>query len=102
MSQIRSITPTATDSLRPIFRALVPDTRLRKRLLLLVCALLHFSAFAPFGQFYLAWIALVPWLLVVLASSSKKARFFWGWLGGTLVYLLLLIYLFRVTIPGAV
>jgi apolipoprotein N-acyltransferase len=40
------------------------------------------AAFPPVSQFYLAWIALVPWLLVLRTCRSQKAAFFWSWLAG--------------------
>ena len=33
-------------------------------------------SFAPFKQFYLAWIGLVPWLVMIAHARSKKAVFF--------------------------
>jgi apolipoprotein N-acyltransferase len=40
------------------------------------------AAFPPVSQFYLAWIALVPWLLVLRTCRSQKGAFFWSWLAG--------------------
>jgi apolipoprotein N-acyltransferase len=72
------------------------------RLLLVTTgALLLFLSFAPYGQFYLAWIGLVPWLLVVATRDSNRAAFGWGWLAGFLFFLANLSYMFMNTVPGA-
>lgn len=70
-------------------------------LLLLSTALLTFS-FAPFGQFYLAWVGLVPWLLVVRRTRSQRAAFLWGWLGGLLFFTANMWWLAYVTAPGLI
>src|SRR5437763_15451172 len=59
-------------------------------------------AFAPFYQFYLAWFALAPWLLVVRQSRSARAAFAWGWIGGALLFLPNFAYLLYLTVPGAI
>src|SRR5436305_975612 len=53
----------------------LPLTRRWSGRLLLVAtgALLLFLSFAPYGQFYLAWVGLVPWLLVVATRDSHRA-----------------------------
>src|SRR4051794_459825 len=72
------------------------------RLLLVASgALLLFLSFAPYGQFYLAWVGLVPWLLVVATRDSHRAAFGWGWLAGFLFFLANLSYMFMNTVPGA-
>src|SRR5437867_2804267 len=73
-----------------------------RALLLIATACLLTLAFAPFYQFYLAWIALVPFLLVVHASPSLRWAIFWGWIGGLLLFLPNFAYLLYVTIPGAI
>ena len=40
-------------------------------------------AFAPVDQFYLAWVGLVPWLVFLAESRSKKSAFFLSWVAGT-------------------
>src|SRR5207253_8371161 len=59
-------------------------------------------AFAPFYQFYLAWVALVPFLFVVRDSRSLGAAIAWGWVGGLLLFVPNFAYLLYVTIPGAI
>src|SRR5215217_220001 len=70
-------------------------------LLLLGVALLSLS-FAPFGQFYLAWVGLVPWLLVLRRVKSRRAAFLWSWLGGILYFTANMWWLWNVTGPGMV
>src|SRR3954447_3623513 len=72
------------------------------RLLLVATgALLLFLSFAPYGQFYLAWVGLVPGLLVVATRDSHRAAFGWGWLAGFIFFLANLSYMFMNTVPGA-
>ena len=68
-------------------------------LLLLSVALLTVS-FAPFNQFYLAYVALVPWLMVVRHSRSWRTAFFWGWVGGVMFFDANMWWLAYVTGPG--
>jgi apolipoprotein N-acyltransferase len=58
-------------------------------------------SFAPFKQFYLAWIALVPWLVMIGHAQSKKAVFFLSWLTGTLFFSVSMWWIAYVTLPGA-
>jgi apolipoprotein N-acyltransferase len=69
-------------------------------MMIALTVLLLSAAFAPFKQFYLAWIGLVPMLLVVLAAPTKKKAFLWAWLCGVIFFLLNFAYLIRVTVPG--
>jgi apolipoprotein N-acyltransferase len=59
-------------------------------------------SFAPFGQFYLAWVGLVPWLLVVRETRSQRAAFLWGWLAGIVFFTANMWWLAYVTGPGLV
>jgi apolipoprotein N-acyltransferase len=70
--------------------------------LILLTVLLLSLSFAPFGQFYLAWVGLVPWLLVVRSSRSQRAAFLWGWLVGILFFTANMWWLAYVTGPGMV
>jgi apolipoprotein N-acyltransferase len=70
-------------------------------LLLLSVALLTFS-YAPFKQFYLAWFALVPWLVVVRRCRSGWTAFFWSWLAGSVFFIANMWWLAYVTGPGMV
>jgi apolipoprotein N-acyltransferase len=69
---------------------------------LILSALLLAASFAPYEQFYLAWIGLVPWLLAVRRAKSWPRAFGWGWLGGAFFFGLNLVWLARATIPGAI
>lgn len=71
-----------------------------KLLLMFVSAALLDLSFAPFNQFYLAYVALVPWLLVVRYSRSAKTAFFWGWVGGVIFFDANMWWLAYVTGPG--
>ena len=70
-------------------------------LILLGVALLTFS-FAPFNQFYLSWVGLVPWLLMLSRVRSQRAAFLWGWLSGALFFTANMWWLAYVTGPGLV
>lgn len=87
----------------PILSAPRPfiQTALGRLLLCLATAITFFLSFAPFKQFYLAWLALVPWLLIVAQARSKKAVFFWSWLTGILTFALCMWWIAYVTKPGA-
>ena len=70
-------------------------------LILLTVVLLSLS-FAPFAQFYLAWVGLVPWLMLVRSTRSQWAAFLWGWLAGALFFTANMWWLVYVTGPGMV
>lgn len=70
--------------------------------LLLLCVALLTAAFAPVGQFYFAWIGLVPWLLVVNGTRSNRSAFFWSWIGGTLFFIANMWWMAFVTVPGMI
>jgi apolipoprotein N-acyltransferase len=71
-------------------------------LLLVATSVLLSLSFWPYGQFYLAWVGLVPWLIVVTRSRSWPRATWWGGLGGLLFNLASIAWLFRATIPGAI
>jgi apolipoprotein N-acyltransferase len=72
------------------------------RLLLLTCAtpLLLTLAAAPFGLFPLAWVALIPLLLVSGRAGTRRRALAVGWFAGTLYFLANLWWLWTATIPG--
>ena len=73
------------------------------RLLLLIASVLLLTlAFAPFEQFYLAWVGLVPWLWIVAGVKSKRAAFLWSWLGGILFFSANMWWIARISAIGAV
>src|SRR4029078_7905482 len=75
----------------------------RNRLgLLTISAVLCSAAFAPFGQFYFAWIGLVPWLLALRGVRTMRGAFAVGWLGGAIFFAITMHWLWRSTIPGTI
>jgi apolipoprotein N-acyltransferase len=73
-----------------------------KWLLLFIGIVLLSLAFAPFNQFYLAWVGVVPWLVVVRYCRSTLRAFLWSWLGGTLFYIANMWWLAGITLPGMI
>jgi apolipoprotein N-acyltransferase len=73
----------------------------RIALLALAAALLTL-AYAPFGQFYLAWIGLVPWLVVVRSSRTSLRAFGWGWIGALIFNLINFSWLWGATRTGMI
>ncbi len=59
-------------------------------------------AFAPIYQFYLAWIALVPWLLVIHRVSTTRRAFLLSWLAGIFFFAVKLWWITPITAPGMV
>src|SRR5208282_1810215 len=57
-------------------------------------------AFAPFGQFYLAWVGLIPWLILIAQARSKKSAFFRGWIGGTAFFAANMWWMGHISWPG--
>jgi len=95
-------TSSATPSASPVVLPAGRFTSLGQRLLLILASVVCLSlAFAPFNQFYLAWIGLVPWLLLIAGSKSRKAVFWWSWLAGYLFFGVSMWWLACVTLPGA-
>jgi apolipoprotein N-acyltransferase len=70
--------------------------------LIALTVLLLSLSFAPFGQFYLAWVGLVPWLLMVRETRSQGAAFLWSWLAGIVFFTANMWWLAYVTGPGMV
>lgn len=74
----------------------------RGRALLCLASVAALSlSFAPFKQFYLAWIGLVPWLVMIGHARSKKAVFFLSWMTGILFFSISMWWIAYVTLPGA-
>jgi apolipoprotein N-acyltransferase len=53
-------------------------------------------AYPPAGQWYLAWLAMTPWVLAVASARSAWRAALWGWFGGTLILLFNMLYLWPV------
>lgn len=71
-------------------------------LLLLVGAGLLTAAFAPAGQWYLAWVGLVPWLVVLHGCRRQASAFLWSWVAGTFFFIANMWWMAAVTGPGMV
>jgi len=69
-------------------------------LLMLLSIVLLTLAFAPFGQFYLAWVGLVPWFRVIRSAPSPRRAFFWGWASGTVFFTVNMWWMASVTVLG--
>jgi apolipoprotein N-acyltransferase len=59
-------------------------------------------SYAPVKQFYFAWVALVPFLLVIARARSKKEAFFWSWGTGILFFSVNMWWIGYVTVIGAI
>jgi apolipoprotein N-acyltransferase len=57
-------------------------------------------AFAPIGQFYLAWVGLAPWLIVLAEARSQKSAFFWSWIAGTIFFIANMWWMAAISWPG--
>jgi apolipoprotein N-acyltransferase len=68
-------------------------------LLSLMSAAMLVAAFPSFSQPALAWVGLVP-LLILLRHSTPRVAFFWSWLAGTLYFLGSIWWLTHVTVVG--
>src|SRR5688500_707496 len=68
--------------------------------LLALSTLLLTLAFAPYEQFYLAWLGLVPWLVVVMTRRSVRGAALWGWAGGVCVCGVHVSWRWPATVPG--
>ena len=71
-------------------------------LLLLLGVGMLTAAFAPVNQFELAWVGLVPWLVVIAGTRSQWSAFFWGWVGGLLFFIANMWWIAFVTAWGMV
>ena len=54
--------------------------------LCLLTAVLLTICFPPFDRWYIAYVALVPWLLVLAGQSGRRWALLWGWLGGLIFW----------------
>ncbi len=98
-------TEASAPSPQPISQTTPPISAIRwylKLLLLLVSVALLTLSFAPFKQFYLAWVGLAPMLLVWREARSLRSAIAWGWCAGVLFFTANLSYLVLNTIPGTI
>ncbi|MGH7214168.1 MAG: hypothetical protein ACREIT_05340, partial [Tepidisphaeraceae bacterium] len=70
--------------------------------LLGLTVLLLTGSFAPMYQFYLAWFALAPWMVVVRHCRSTGRAFLWSWAVGIAFFGANMWWLWFVTGPGMV
>lgn len=73
-----------------------------KVLLLLAGTLLLTLSYAPFYQFWAAWIGLVPLMVVVARTKGPVRAAFWGWLAGVMFFASNVWWLLEITGPGVV
>jgi apolipoprotein N-acyltransferase len=59
-------------------------------------------ATAPFGQWYLAWFALAPWLVAIDRAPTIPSAMLRGWLAGVLYFAASLWWLWTASIPGTI
>jgi apolipoprotein N-acyltransferase len=71
-------------------------------LLGLVTVILLTLAAAPFGQWYLAWIALTPWLIAIARAPTLKSAFARGWITGIVYFALNEWWLWTATVSGTI
>jgi apolipoprotein N-acyltransferase len=81
---------------------MAPRRLARPILLVVLSVVLTSLSFAPYGQFYLAWIGLVPWLVLLAECKSQKAAFLWSWLGGALFFMGNMWWMEKVSLPGMI
>jgi apolipoprotein N-acyltransferase len=70
--------------------------------LLLVSVLLLTLAFAPWKQFYLAWVGLAPWLICISRTRSQKSAFFLSWIAGTVFFTANMWWMAAISWPGMI
>jgi len=70
--------------------------------LLVLGTLLLSAAFAPYYQFYLAYIGFVPLLMVLSGLRRQRAALLWGWAAGTVFFAANMWWLVFVSAAGMV
>lgn len=69
-------------------------------LLCLLTAVLWQLCFAPFDQWYVAYVVLVPWGLAVVSAKSGRAALLCGWGAGALLWAVATYWLTWITLAG--
>ncbi len=73
------------------------------KIVLLAASVAAFTlAFAPVGAFYLAWIGLVPWLIVVARHRTTVGAFLWSWGAGIAFFSINMGWLWSISPPGTI
>ncbi len=75
---------------------------LRQLGLLALSTVLLSLSLAPINLYFLAWVGLVPWIVLVTRGTSSKSAFAWGFLGGWVFFLVNMWWLWSVNVPGLV
>ncbi|HUU58578.1 MAG TPA: apolipoprotein N-acyltransferase [Phycisphaerae bacterium] len=83
-----------------LHRRVVLRRRVTMVLLGLLTVVLLSVSFAPFDQWYLAYVALVPWLLLLSGGARKRETILWAALTGALFWAANLYWLWWITLPG--
>jgi apolipoprotein N-acyltransferase len=76
--------------------------RLHRLGLIVLSTVLLSLAYAPFGQWYLAWVAMVPWLAAMGSTRSARTAFGWGYLSGVAFFGANLWWMWTASISGTV
>jgi len=85
-------------------QALPPWLDIRRRastaLLCLLSSVLLLVCFVPFDLWYLAYVALVPWGLAVVAGQRSRWTLLWAYLSGVVFWVIGLYWLTWITLVG--
>jgi len=78
------------------------DLRRRITILLLnaLTVVLLTVSFAPFDCWYLAYVALIPWLLALRGGQTFRPSLLWPWLAGGVFWVVSLYWLWPITVVG--
>jgi len=74
--------------------------RLSVALLSLLSAALLTASFVPLGQWYLAYVALVPWAMALDGGRRRRWALSWAWIAGAVFWALNLYWLTWITWVG--
>ncbi len=74
--------------------------RLSVALLCILTGVLLTVSFAPFNKWYLAYVALVPWGLAMVAGHKGRWTILWSWLAGVVFWAASIYWLTWVTMIG--
>jgi len=84
--------------------SLQPRHAVRPRLVAAVLSLLGTAmlsvSFAPFDAWFLAYVALVPWMLALDSGASRRWELLWAWLAGVAFWAINLYWLWWITVVG--
>jgi apolipoprotein N-acyltransferase len=101
MSRRRQKDSDQSPDAAPLAKVAFLDTHRGRAVLVGLSVILLTLAYAPLGQFYLAWVGLAPWLVLVGRARTAKSLFWWSWLAGIGFFAVNMWWLVFVTAPGA-